>query len=195
MTEYDNDKLTKEINNAADVILRGGTILYPTDTIWGIGCDATRQKIVKKVFKIKMRDESKSLIILVDSIERIKNHTSFYSDVVYDLVKGFDKPTTIIYPGAKNLAKNVIAKDGTVAIRVVNHEFCRRLITKLDRPIVSTSANIAGDEAPSMFSEITRNIKDQVDHIVDWEQDKLREVKPSTILKLKKDGMYEVIRS
>ena len=195
MTEYDNDKLTKEINNAADVILRGGTILYPTDTIWGIGCDATRQKIVKKVFKIKMRDESKSLIILVDSIERIKNHTSFYSDVVYDLVKGFDKPTTIIYPGAKNLAKNVIAKDGTVAIRVVNHEFCRRLITKIDRPIVSTSANIAGDEAPSMFSEITRNIKDQVDYIVDWEQDKLREVKPSTILKLKKDGMYEVIRS
>ena len=142
-----------------------------------------------------MRDESKSLIILVDSIERIKNHTSFYSDVVYDLVKGFDKPTTIIYPGAKNLAKNVIAKDGTVAIRVVNHEFCRRLITKIDRPIVSTSANIAGDEAPSMFSEITRNIKDQVDYIVDWEQDKLREVKPSTILKLKKDGMYEVIRS
>lgn len=195
MNGQDNDKLTKEINNAADVIRRGGTILYPTDTIWGIGCDATRQKIVKKIFKIKMRDESKSLIILVDRVERIKNHTSFFSDVIYDLVKGFDKPTTIIYPGAKNLAKNVIAKDGTVAIRVVNHEFCRRMISKLDRPIVSTSANIAGEEAPSMFSGITDNIKNQVDYIVDWEQDKLREVKPSTILKLKKDGMYEVIRS
>lgn len=191
--DYEN-KLKKEVNKAAEVIMRGGTILYPTDTVWGIGCDATHQKPVKKVFNIKLRDESKSLIILVESIERVKKHTNFYQDFIYDLVKGFDKPTTIIYPGAKNLAKNVIAKDGTVAIRVVNHEFCKRLISKLDRPIVSTSANIAGEDTPSVYSEITENIRHQVDHIVDWEQNMLMEVKPSTILRIKENGMYDVIR-
>lgn len=195
MNGNDDEKLMKEVDEAAKIIMRGGTILYPTDTIWGIGCDATRQKAVKKVFKIKVRDESKSLIILVDTVERIKHHSSFYSDVIYDLVEGFDKPTTIIYPGAKNLAKNVIANDGTVAIRVANHEFCRRLIHKLDRPIVSTSANMAGEEAPNMFSGIRQRIREQVDYVVKWEQKLLREVKPSTILRLKENGMYEVIRS
>ncbi|MCF8231114.1 MAG: threonylcarbamoyl-AMP synthase [Bacteroidales bacterium] len=183
-----------EVENAAKVILRGGTILYPTDTIWGIGCDATRAKPVKKVFNIKLRDESKSLIILIDKADRLKHYTDYYSDMVYDLIQGFDKPTTIIYPGAKNLAKNLIAKDGTVAIRVVNHEFCQKLISRINRPIVSTSANLSGEEAPSVLSQIGDNIREKVDYIVNWEQDVVRDTKPSTILKLKENGMYEVIR-
>lgn len=195
MNRRETEKLDKEVEKAARVIMKGGTILYPTDTIWGIGSDATRIKPVKKVFRIKKRDESKSLIILVDKVERLEKHSRFYSELVYDLVKGFDKPTTIIYPGAKNLAKNVIARDGTVAIRVVNHAFCKQLIARLDRPIVSTSANLAGEPPPSVFSEITENIRSQVDYVVEWEQNTVREVKPSTILKLKENGMYEVIRS
>ncbi|MCF8308111.1 MAG: threonylcarbamoyl-AMP synthase [Bacteroidales bacterium] len=195
MTDNEKEKLSKEVENAAEVLLRGETILYPTDTIWGIGCDATRAKAVKKVFDIKMRDESKSLIILIDKAERLEHHTDYYSDVVYDLIQGFDKPTTIIYPGAKNLAKNLIAKDGTVAIRVVNHEFCQKLISRINRPIVSTSANLSGEDAPSILSQIGANIREQVDYIVDWEQDVVRDTKPSTILKLKENGMYEVIRS
>lgn len=195
MTNKEKEKLSKEVENAAEVLLRGGTILYPTDTIWGIGCDATRAKAVKKVFDIKMRDESKSLIILIDKAERLEHYTDYYSDVVYDLIQGFDKPTTIIYPKAKNLAKNVIAKDGTVAIRVANHEFCQRLISRINRPIVSTSANLSGEEAPSVLSQIGDNIREKVDYIVNWEQDVVRDTKPSTILKLKNNGMYEVIRS
>ena len=194
MTDKEKEKLRKEVENAAEVLLRGGTILYPTDTIWGIGCDATRPKPVKKVFNIKMRDESKSLIILIDKPERLEHYTDYYSDVVYDLIQGFDKPTTIIYPKAKNLAKNLIADDGTVAIRLAKHEFCKRLINRINRPIVSTSANLSGEEAPSILSQIGANIREQVDYIVDWEQDVVRDTKPSTILKLKENGMYEVIR-
>lgn len=195
MMSEGNDKLNEEVKKAAKVVMSGGTILYPTDTIWGIGCNATRPKAVKKVFRLKRRDESKSLIILVDTPERIRHYSSFFSDMIYDLMQSFDKPTTIIFPGAKNLAKNVIAKDGTVAIRVAKHAFCQKLIATLNRPIVSTSANIAGEEAPSVFPQITQNIREGVDYVVEWEQNVMREVKPSTILKIKNNGMYEVIRS
>ncbi len=179
---------------AAETILKGGVILYPTDTVWGLGCDATRAKVVRKIFKIKNRHETKSLIILVDSIERIKKHIDKENKIIFDLVKGFDQPTTIIYPGARNLAKNVIAPDGTIAIRLVKHPFCEALINKIDRPIVSTSANVAGMQTPVLFSQVEDVIKNQVDYVVDWEQEVIRSVKPSTILKVEKNGLYSVIR-
>lgn len=191
---HDSDKLVEEINKTVQILKAGGVILYPTDTIWGLGCDATNTKAIKKIFNIKRRTASKSLIILAESAKRIQNHVDADPELIKELIHSFDKPTTIIYDGAKNLAKNVIAQDKTIAIRYARHEFCQKLITQLDKPIVSTSANISGEPAPIQFSQISQEIIENVDYVVDLEQDILKDVKPSTLIKLHENGIYDVLR-
>ena len=176
------------------VLKKGGTILYPTDTIWGIGCDATNPKAVEKVYALKRRAESKSLIILLDSFDKIARYVEKVPDVAYDLVSNMESPLTIIYSSAKNLAPNVIASDGTIAIRVVNEEFCRQLITRFGKPIVSSSANIAGDSTPLIFSSITEEIVKNVDYVVNLKHDIFNRSKPSTIIRLFENGEFTIIR-
>jgi L-threonylcarbamoyladenylate synthase len=176
------------------VLKSGGTILYPTDTIWGIGCDATNPKAVRKIYRIKKRIESKNLIVLVEDEERLKKHAGSIPDIAWDLIRSIDTPLTIIYPDGRNLAKNVIAEDGSIAIRIVKNEFCTRLISRFGKPVVSTSANISGQAAPLMFKLISDEIKNEVDYVVNLYQNVLREVKPSTIIKLDVSGEFEIIR-
>lgn len=186
--------MEKEIKKAIEVLKNGGTILYPTDTIWGIGCDSTNSKAVQKVLKIKNRPKNFSFIILVEKDRRISDYVEQVPEITWDLLSGFDLPVTVIYPKAKNLAKNVISKDGSIAIRVVKDEFCQRLISTLKKPIVSTSANLTGESSPVMFKDISEEIKKQVDYVVPIHQDKLSKTKASTIINLKLNGEFDIIR-
>ncbi len=186
--------MEKEINKAIEVLKKGGTILYPTDTIWGIGCDATNSKAVQKVLKIKNRPKNFSFIILVDKDRRIVDYVEQVPEITWDLLSGFDMPVTVIYPKAKNLARDVTAKDGSIAIRVVKHEFCQQLIARFGKPIVSTSANISGENPPVMFKDIPEEFKKKVDYVVQIHQQKLSKVKASTIIKLNLNGEFDIIR-
>lgn len=183
------------IKETIKYLREGKTILYPTDTIWGIGCDATNAKAVKKVFNVKQRVESKSLIVLLDSVDFLHNYMKEVPFVAYDLIESMDTPLTIIYPDAVGLAKNVIASDQSIAIRIVKDEFCRELIRQFGKPIVSTSANISNEAAPLAYSKISDQIKNKVDYTVNLYQNSINEVKPSTIIKLGIDGEFEIIRS
>ncbi len=158
--------MKEQIDAAIKVLKEGGVILYPTDTIWGLGCDATNEAAVEKVFKIKQRADSKSLITLVCDLDMVGRYVKEIPEIAIQLVEVNDKPMTIIYPGAMGLAKNVVADDGTVGIRIPNHEFCNKLIYKFRRALVSTSANISGTPAPARFEDIPQEIKDAVDFIV-----------------------------
>lgn len=186
--------LLEEIKNTVEILRNGGIILYPTDTIWGIGCDATNPEAVAKIYQIKQREDSKSMIVLIDKVGRIPSYVSEMPDLAWDLVELSDKPLTIIYPNAKNLAKNLIAADGSVGIRVANHEFCSKLIGRFGKPIVSTSANISGKSFPKSFYDIDKQIKDKVDHIVSEEFDHPLSDKPSGIIMLGINGEIKVIR-
>ena len=182
-----------DINKALEVLKAGGVILYPTDTIWGIGCDATSEKAVAKVFKIKQRSESKSLIILVDGIEMLKKYIPSVSKSIIELLNTTKNPTTIIYNNPKGLAKNVIAVDNTVAIRIVQNKFCQQLIAQFGKPIVSTSANISDTPTPKSFKEIAQPILDSVDYIVNLQREE-KNTKSSTILKVEENGEIIVLR-
>jgi len=184
-----------EVINCVKALLDGKVILYPTDTIWGIGCDATNNRAVQKIFKIKQRPEQKSLIILLDKIENLEKYVQKVPEIVYDLIKSVDKPLTIVYPNAKNLAKSVIAQDKSIAIRVVKDEFCQRVINLLDKPIVSTSANLSGEKPPLVFSRISKEIIEQVDYSVNYNKFLIREIKTSTMIKIDSNGEFTVLRS
>lgn len=186
--------MKEDIREALNVLKSGGTILYPTDTIWGIGCDATNPEAVDKVFKIKGRDRNKSLLVLVDYPSRIERYVEDVPEVAYDLVELSDKPLTIIYPNARFLAENLIAEDGSIGIRVVDDPFCQQLITRLKKPIVSTSANISGVKNPSIFSDIKQEIIGSVDYVVGWRQEEVIPNSPSGIIKLGAKGEVKVIR-
>lgn len=166
-------------------------ILYPTDTIWGIGCDATNKEAVNKIYKIKNRVESKSLIILVDSIKMLKEYVSYIPEKALRIIEESNRPTTIIYSDPKNLAKNTIAQDNTIAIRIPKDEFCVKLIKKFGKPIVSTSANISGEFTPKSFSEISKTILKSVDYVVDLNRDKVSR-KSSIILKINGDNVIVI---
>lgn len=183
-----------EIKKTIEVLKKGGTILYPTDTVWGIGCDATNSKAVAKVFSLKSRKENKSLIILLDSVDKIKNYVQNYPEQASDLIDSYHKPLTIVFSGAKNLAKNLIAEDGTIAIRIIKHEFCNKLIKGFGKPLVSTSANVSGTTTPAVFRDITDFIKSHVNHVVNVEQDNLQPSTPSTVIKMDQTGNYEILR-
>lgn len=184
----------EELEKALAVLKSGGLILYPTDTIWGIGCDATNEEAVKKVFRLKGRSEAKSLIVLLDNENKLASYVREIPDVAYDLMEYAEHPLSIIHSDAKNLASNVINEDGSVGIRIVKHEFCKQLIQRFRLPIVSTSANISGQESPKNFADIAEEIINGVDYVVNLEQDLLEEKRPSTILKLAPDGQFTFIR-
>ncbi|MGV8945988.1 MAG: L-threonylcarbamoyladenylate synthase [Lutibacter sp.] len=185
--------IKREIQNALEVLKKQQIILYPTDTVWGIGCDATSEEAVAKVFEIKQRSESKSLVILVDSLEMLKKYIPKVSILVLGLLKKTSNPTTIIYCNPIGLAKNLVATDNTVAIRIVQHEFCKQLISAFGKPIVSTSANISGKPTPKSFKEIEPSILDSVDYVVNLQREEVNE-KSSTILKVDEKGAVTVLR-
>lgn len=186
--------LRDEVEKALKVIQDGGIILYPTDTIWGIGCDATNTEAIKKIFKLKQRDEAKSMIILLDTENKLESYVQEVPAIAYDLIEYAENPLTLVMPGAKNISPALIAADGSVGIRVPNHPFCQQLIQRLRRPIVSTSANISGSPSPQNFSEIAQEILDGVDYVVDLDQHDLSKKKPSTIMRIEPDGRFEFIR-
>lgn len=185
---------SEDINNALHHLKKGDIILYPTDTIWGIGCDATKNNVVEKIFKIKNRAETKSFIVLVDSFQMLKQYVTHVPDIAEELLKSFNTPVTVIYSNARKLAAHVIAPDNTVAIRIINDDFCNPLIKKFGKPIVSTSANISGQSTPLVFSHINQTIIDEVDYVVGSKRDMFVSIKPSTIIRLRDDGSYVIIR-
>jgi L-threonylcarbamoyladenylate synthase len=183
----------KDIDQAVEVLRKGGIILYPTDTIWGLGCDATNEQAVERIFQIKKRSSSKALLILLDDLSKLTEY-AYVPSIAWELIKAANRPLTIIYPQAKNLAKNLIAQDGSIGIRIVRDNFCKDLIRQFGKPIVSTSANISGTRPPQNFSEISPQIKEAVDYIVRWRQNDNRKFKPSSIIKLGKHNEIEIIR-
>jgi L-threonylcarbamoyladenylate synthase len=186
--------LKEEINKTLQILKDGGVILYPTDTVWGLGCDATNEEAVAKVNEIKGRSADKSLIVLLENDNKLQSYVTEIPDVAYELIEYAENPMTIIFAGAKNLAKNVINADGSIGIRVVKHDFCEQLLQRFRKPIVSTSANISGEPTPQFFDDISDEIKDAVDYIVDYQQEDRTEKKPSTIIKLGPSGQFEFIR-
>ena len=172
----------------------GGVILYPTDTIWGIGCDATNEDAVRRVYEIKQRQDSKAMLVLVDSSVKVDFYVRDVPEVAWDLIDLADKPLTIIYSGARNLAANLLAEDGSVGIRVTNEDFSKRLCQQFRKAIVSTSANISGQPSPKNFSEISEEVKSAVDYIVGYRQEEMSNPKPSSIIKLDKGGVIKIIR-
>jgi L-threonylcarbamoyladenylate synthase len=186
--------MREDVLKALEVLKKGGIILYPTDTIWGIGCDATSAEAVSKIYKLKQRDDSKSMLVLLDNQNRLQGYVNEVPEVAWELIDVADKPMTIIYPGAKNLAKNLIAEDGSIGIRICKDNFCAELISRFKKPLVSTSANISGANAPANFSEINDLIKDSVDYIVSWRQKETKQNTSSSIIKLGTSGEIQIIR-
>ena len=172
----------------------GGVILYPTDTIWGLGCDATNSEAVRRVYEIKQRADSKALLVLVDSSVKVDFYVDDVPDVAWDLIELADKPLTIIYSGARNLAPNLLAKDGSIGIRVTQEKFSHGLCQRFRKAIVSTSANVSGQPSPANFSEIGEDIKSKVDYIVTCRQNEMNRPAPSGIIKLGKGGVIDIIR-
>ncbi len=187
--------LENEITKSVKLLKKGKIILYPTDTIWGIGCDATNSKAVQKIYKLKGRIESKSMILLLDSVEKLDNYVKEVPPIAYELIEHAQTPLTIVYSGAKNISKNLIANDGSIAIRITKGEYCAEVIKCLGKPIVSTSANISEQPSPKHFDEISDELKSKVDYVVDVFQDKIRSLKPSTIIKIEENGSFKVLRS
>ena len=181
------------LNKALTILKQGGLILYPTDTVWGIGCDATNEKAVEKIFKLKKRNDSKALICLVADDRMLKKYISTIPEAAFDLMNIEDSPITIIYDEPQNLAKNLIAEDNTIAIRIPDNEFCFQLLRKFNGAIVSTSANISGNPTPKSFKEIHEDILKGVDYVVNLPDEKIG-TKPSSIIKLSEDGKVQVIR-
>ena len=186
--------MLKDIEKALEVLEHGGTIIYPTDTIWGIGCDATNELAVQKIYDLKKRADTKSMLILVEKIERINDYVEIIPEIARQIIEVANKPLSIVFPNAQNLAKNLINQDGSIGIRVVKDEFCCQLISRFNKPIVSTSANESGRPAPKRFSEINKNLLSKIDYTVKWRQNENSEAIPSSIIKCGIKGEIEIIR-
>lgn len=185
---------SEDLKKALDILIKGGVILYPTDTIWGLGCDATRQDAVEKIFSIKQRDDSKSLIVLVNGFGMLERYVRNIPEIAYQLAEVADKPLTIIYPNGRSLAPGVLGSDGSVGIRICSEGFCNELITRFRKPIVSTSANISDAPAPVMFSEIEKVVASSADYVVSYRQSDTTRNTPSSIIKVGDDGVIRIIR-
>lgn len=186
--------LEEEIKYSVELLKKGKIILYPTDTIWGIGCDATNQKAVQNIFNIKGRQQTKSMIVLLDDVDKIKNYVKQVPPIAYDLIAHSVSPLTIVYPGATKIAKKLISDDGTIAIRIVKGRYSAEVIRQLDKPLVSTSANISGQPSPGIFSQISDDIINKVDYVVEHFRDQTKSMKPSTIIKIENNGRFIVLR-
>ncbi|MCD8317518.1 MAG: threonylcarbamoyl-AMP synthase [Paraprevotella sp.] len=186
--------IEEDIKQAVEVMRKGRVILYPTDTIWGIGCDAANEEAVKRVYAIKKRDDSKALICLVDSDNRLQRYVDDVPNVAWNLIEYATKPLTIIFDHAKNLAPNLLAEDGSVGIRVTREDFSRQLCYRFQKAIVSTSANVSGEPSPACFDEISEEIKNAVDYVVKSRQKEKTKSVPSSIIKLGSDGEVKIIR-
>ncbi len=186
--------MNDDIKKATEVISKGGIILYPTDTIWGIGCDATNEEAVKRIYEIKKRSDCKAMLVLIDNDVKLSYYIHDVPEIAYDLIEVSDRPLTIIYPGARNVAPNLIGSDGSLGIRITKELFSKTLCERSRKPIVSTSANISGEPSPRFFSEISEVIKKSVDYIVTYRQDEKSESNPSQIIKLGVGGQIEIIR-
>lgn len=183
-----------DIKECLNVLRKGGIILYPTDTIWGLGCDPSNESAVKRIFEIKAREENKSLIILTDGLSMTERYVKEIPEIIYELANVSDEPLTIIYPEGKNLAKGVCAEDGSIAVRICNDEFCSELITRFRKPIISTSANFSGKPSPGNFSEIEENMIGNVDYVVDYRQNDRGKHNASPVIKINRDGTFQIIR-
>lgn len=184
----------QDIKNAVETMRKGGVILYPTDTVWGIGCDATNADAVKKVYEIKHRDDSKALICLVDSDNRLQRYVRNVPDVAWQLFDCATKPTTVILDGAVNLASNLIAEDGSIAMRITQEPFSKELCYRFQKAIVSTSANISGEPAASNYCDISEEILNAVDYVCWSRRQEHKPHTPSSIIKLGEDGLVKIIR-
>lgn len=190
MTDFGDD-----IKNSLYTLRNGGVIIYPTDTIWGIGCDATNAVAVARLMEIKPRDDTKSLIILVNGISMLERYVKEIPGIVYQLIEVSDSPLTIIYPEGKNLAPGICAKDKSVAIRIANEPFCNALTGGLRKPVVSTSANISGTPAPLNFDEIDHELLKKADYIVRYRRDDLNKYRPSPVIRVEYNGVIKIIRN
>ena len=186
--------MEQEIQKCVELLKAGKVILYPTDTVWGLGCDATNEEALLKIYHIKQRDEKKSMIILLDSAERLPMYVKNIPLIAWDLIPHVSRPTTFIYPTAQNLPAKLVHSDGTIAIRIVQQEFCRRLIRALGRPIISTSANIASQPTPQTFADISHEVIRQMDYVVPQEYASSYDYKPSRLIKFLDDYNFTVIR-
>jgi L-threonylcarbamoyladenylate synthase len=184
----------KDIEQCLLVLKTGGLILYPTDTVWGIGCDATNEEAVEKIYKLKKRSDEKAMIVLVASEKDVLNHVASPDLRVFDHLETTKKPTTVIYDGAIGLAENLTGKDGSIAIRICNEIFCKHLIKRFRKPIVSTSANISGEPVANTFDKITSEIKQSVNYIVNYRQQDTVISEPSAVIRWNKDGSITMLR-
>ncbi|MEO6720534.1 MAG: L-threonylcarbamoyladenylate synthase [Ferruginibacter sp.] len=187
-------QFSNDIVRCLVTLKQGGLILYPTDTIWGIGCDATNEASVKKIYTLKKRSNAKSMIMLLAEEKELLSYVMEPDLQIFDYIKGVHKPTTVIYENPRGVAPNLSSEDGTIAIRIVNDPFCKQLIQEFKKPIVSTSANISGYPPPAFFSDIDTVIKNGVDYIVQHRQDDLNIAAPSSIIRWNKDGIPTIIR-
>ncbi|MCE1198201.1 MAG: threonylcarbamoyl-AMP synthase [Marinilabiliales bacterium] len=184
----------EDLKQALDILYKGGLILYPTDTIWGIGCDATNRDAVARIYALKQREDSKSMLVLIDHPNRLQSYVREVPEIAWQLIEVADKPMTIIYPGARNLAANLMAPDGSVGIRITGEKFTEQLIREFRKPIVSTSANLSGKPAPAFFDEIDEAVRQGVDYIVRYRQEEQIKAVPSSILKIGLGGEIAIIR-
>lgn len=187
--------LENEITKSVELLKKGKILLYPTDTIWGIGCDATNSKAIQRIYKLKGRSEKKGMIVLLDSPDKLSKYLKHVPPIAYDLIKNSQSPLTIVYSGAKNLSKSIIESDGTIAIRIVKGEYCSEMIKLLDKPVVSTSANFSNQPTATTFGQIDEGIKSGVDHVVTVFQDRVRAVKSSTIIRVEDNGSFTILRA
>ena len=186
--------MQEDINKAIEVLRKGGIILYPTDTIWGIGCDATNPEAVEKIYRIKRRAESKAMLVLMSGVAELERYVENVPEIAYDLIDVAVRPLTIIYDKAVGLAPNLVAEDGSIGIRITQEAFSSQLCRRFRKPIVSTSANISGTSGPLGFRDISPEIIDAVDYVVGYRQDETVEARPSSVIKLSESGVIKIIR-
>lgn len=181
------------MEKALEILKNGGVILYPTDTIWGIGCDATNVEAINKIFEIKKREKTKSMIILVENERRLQDLVDV-PEMAWQIIDLSEKPVTIVYENPKNLPKEILAEDESIGIRLVKDDFCKKLIGKLNKPLVSTSANFSGDKSPLKFSDISQELIDAVDYAVEENREKVSKYSGSSVIKIWSDGRVKVLR-
>jgi len=194
MASDETEIINGDLSKASDVLQQGGLILYPTDTVWGIGCDATNEKAVQRVYALKRRTDHKAMLVLTDNPAKLNTYVTHVPNIAWDLIYATHKPLTVIYSHAKNLAPDLLGDDGSVGIRITRETFSQRLCERFRKPVVSTSANISGQPAPASFAEITDEIIQGVDYVVRYRQKETIHTKPSGIVRVDDDGLIQIIR-